>query len=113
MIESKTVCLLITKYWEAVKNEGMHSEGEKAWMMTKDPDGWRYLNYWGIYDAYLKLRNAIPYIVNLKKYAASGEGYEHYGNKRRISELNPDTDYEEATKVGKILIDAMVKYLKE
>ena len=60
-----------------------------------------FFKYYGIYNAYLELRHATVYIVNAKK----------KGKHENSSRLDRNEDVDEAEKVGKILIDAMMKYL--
>lgn len=102
----------MSRYFNKVKKEGC--EGKDPWMMEHDPgDPRRFFNYYGIYEAYCNMRKVVPLLVNIKKHANEKTGYYHSHNHRRIAELDPEEDLEEATRCGKFMIDAMIKYLRE
>ena len=73
--------------------------------------------YFFVYNCYKKLRAAVPAIVMAKKYKDEWNGPNYYAiNKTQQGSANPvlmEEDIPEATKVGKILLDAMWKYLTE
>lgn len=92
---------------------GMSKEYCKVWRSGSSKLSCRYL---GVYSAYLKLRAAVPFMVYAKKYA---KALETEGADIRPFRYSAETygleneDIEEATKAGKILLDAMYKYLTE
>jgi len=102
----------LTDYFNIIT--GRYSGGRtenNAWLYRKFEGRW-YFAADGLYDSYCALRKAVPYIVGVKR-ALDGdrpstklEGY------RRQYVLDPEKDREEAAKLGKMLIDTMVRYLK-
>lgn len=79
-------------------------------------DDYLAYKYPGLYYAYLKLRSAIPNIVMLKKVAKVNDGSIPGARLPYRVNQNPvleDEDMDEATKVGKILLDAVIGYLEE
>ena len=92
---------------------GMSKEYYKVWRSGSPKLSYRYL---GVYSAYLKLRAAVPFMICAKKYA---KALEIEGADPRPFRYSAETygleneDIEEATKAGKILLDAMYKYLIE
>jgi hypothetical protein len=77
-----------------------------------DKDGIQHYKFFGLYQTYLKLRACVPFLVQMKK--LKGKCRDHYTSKYSSSTIIlEDSDYEEATKVGKMLLDFMVKYIEE
>lgn len=74
-------------------------------------------HYYFVYNCYKKLRAAIPAIVMAKKYSNPVTEVNYYLKKKEgQGGTNPvlmEEDIPEADKVGKILLDAMWKYLTE
>lgn len=102
----------LTEYFN--QKIGRYSGGwteDNKWLYRKE-EGWWYFAADGIYDAYLALRRAVPYIVGTKR-ALDGERPKNRNEGyRKQYVLDPEKDREEANKIGMILIDAMIGYLK-
>lgn len=100
----------LTNYFNTVV--GRYSGGRtenNEWLYRRDETGRWYFVADGIYDAYCTLRKAVPYIVGAKK-SLNGEKERPY---KKQYVLDPEKDREEATKIGKMLINTMIEYLKE
>ena len=85
----------------------------KLFLDTGDPVIGEIYRYCGFYNIYLKLRAAIPSIVMAKKHRNKEHSYKETHRNPEFSD-NPyleDDDIEEATIVGKILLDAAFNYL--
>ena len=105
----------VTKYWEArTRRVDLYKDiPEEQRYLYRECDGRPYYAADGIYDAYLAIRKAIPYAVGCKR---SLEGFQIAGSHpgyRRTYVLDPEKDKDEATEIGKRLIDALLGYLKE
>lgn len=103
----------LTNYFNTII--GRRSGGKtksNEWLYRRDETGWRYFAADGIYDAYCALRKAVPFIVGAKR-SLNGEKERPYmsGYKKQYV-LDPEKDREEATKIGRMLIDTMIEYLK-
>lgn len=84
------------------------------WMYGKDPDGRLYFKADGFYQAYCALRKAIPLIVGTKRHLEQ-EFTSWVDAPAKIPTnyvLDPEKDVDEAEKIGKMLIDTMVQYLR-
>ncbi len=92
--ENNSALKKMSAYYAKVANE--LKRNEKAY----DERG--FFKFYGIYNAYLELRHATIYIVNAKKHQM-----------KDIGKLDRLEDIDEAEKVGKILIDAMINYFLE
>lgn len=104
----------LTEYYaEIVDRHSGRKTDKNAWLYRQDETGWWYFAADGLYDAYSAIRKVVPYAVGVKRALNNerprfkNEGY------RKQYVLDPEKDREEATKIGKMLIDAMVRYLKE
>lgn len=87
-------------------------QNELFWV---DKDGNQTYKYYGLYSAYLKLRETIPNIVMIKKHKGKVRHYYDI-HKREEYSRNPtleESDAEEATKVGKLLLDTLWNYLTD
>lgn len=94
--------------WSVARNKPHESV---MWMYSKDPDGRLYFNADGFYQAYCALRKAIPFIVGTKRHLELK--WDDLPCKIPTNYvLDPEKDQDEAEKIGKLLIDAMVSYLK-
>lgn len=103
--------LVVAKNRHVLNN--MSNEYYRVWRSGHPPLSYKYK---GIYSAYLKLRAAVPFMVAAKKYARAetieGADARRYRYSAETVELE-DEDIEEATKAGKILLDALHNYLME
>ena len=110
-MEQKDKRLAVVKNNHALT--GMSREYYKVWRTGTPNLAWRYL---GVYSAYQKLRAAVPFMVYAKKYAKAleieGVDVRRFRYAAEMVGLENE-DIEEATKAGKILLDAMKKYLTD
>ena len=109
----------LTKYWNEVS---YRSSGH--WYTYKDIpdskkymyriyDGRPYMAADGLYDAYLAIRKVIPYVVGCKRSLEGKTIAGSYPGYKRTYVLDPEKDTDEATEIGKRLIDTLLNYLKE
>lgn len=105
----------LTKYWESRTHRVSLAKDipEDQEYLYREFDGRKYFAADGIYNAYLAIRKVVPYAVGCKR---SLQGYQiagsHSGYKRTYV-LDPEKDTDEATEIGKRLIDVLLDYLKE
>lgn len=102
----------LTEYYNEIVDRYSGKVTEKNKWLYRKFDGRWYFAADGMYDSYCALRRAVPYIIGAKR-ALNGErprnkneGY------RKQYVMDPEKDREEATKLGKMLIDTMIEYLK-
>ena len=94
--------------WSVARNRPHDSV---LWMYGEDPDGRLYFKADGFYQSYCALRKAIPQIVGVKRHLE--QTWDDLPNKIPVNYvLDPEKDQEDAEKIGKMLIDTMVAYLK-
>lgn len=98
----------ISSYWALTIGTERNKSNE--WLYRRDETGWWYRSGDGLYNAYLALRKAVPFIVGAKRSLDSND-YIHSGYGKNYV-MDPDKDREEAYKIGKLLIDSMIRYLK-
>lgn len=70
-------------------------------------------DFYNCHRVYSKLRAVIPSMVMAKKYKGKNVYQLRLSGLRFEEAVLEDEDMEEATKAGKILIDAVIKYLTE
>lgn len=74
-------------------------------------------HYFFVYNCYKKLRAAVPALVMSKKYCNPVTDVNYYSVKKQgqgsSDPVLMEEDIQEANKVGKILLDAMWKYLTD
>lgn len=91
---------------------GYNNPNRKVELWEYDENGIEHYKFLGLYQTYLKLRACVPWLVQMKK--ARGKGNEEYVARHELQTVPlEEEDYEEATKVGKMLLDFMVKYIEE
>ena len=73
--------------------------------------------YYGSYDAYLEVRKLVPIVIGIKRRAdilrenPKARVYKSFAYKKKYV-LN-ESDQEEATKLGRILLETIKRYLEE
>jgi hypothetical protein len=105
----------LTKYWEerTHRTSSITNYEEDNLLLCRKFDGRWYFAAEGLYNAYLAIRKVVPlavgakYSLEGKKIAGSCPGY------KRTYVLDPEKDRDEATEIGKRLIDTLLDYLKE
>ena len=105
----------LTKYWEKQthKNSPYFGCGTYDDWLYRIFDGRKYFAADGIYDAYLSIRKVIPYAVGAKRSLEGKPIAGSYPGYKRTYVLDPEKDTDEATEIGKRLIDTLLNYLKE
>lgn len=104
----------LTKYWEenTHRKTPITDDKDTSWMM-REFDGRWYFAADGLYNAYLAIRKVVPYAVGAKRSLEGKKIAGSYPGYKRTYVLNPETDQEEATEIGKRLIDVLLSYVKE
>lgn len=109
----------LTKYWEKVsyRSCGSHYTYEDIpddkKYMYRLYDGRPYMAADGLYNAYLAIRKVVPYAVGAKRSLEGTPIAGSYPGYKRTYVLDPEKDTDEATKIGKRLLDVLIDYLKE
>lgn len=73
--------------------------------------------YYGSYDAYLEIRKLIPIVVGIKRRADTlrkdpkAKVFKSFAYKKKY--VLQESDQEEATKLGRILLETIKRYLEE
>jgi hypothetical protein len=109
----------LTKYWYDVsyRSSGDHiryddiPDGKKY--MYRIYDGRPYFAADGLYDAYLAIRKVVPYAVGAKRSLEGQKIAGSYPGYKRTYVMDPEKDTDEATEIGKRLLDTLIEYLKE
>lgn len=103
----------LQKYYVDITDRYAGGKTDKNAWLYRQFDGWWFWAADGLYDAYLALRKAIPFIVGVKR-ALDGTRptSKNQGYKKRYV-LDPQNDRAEVEKIGKALMDVMFNYLKE
>lgn len=109
----------LTKYWEKVSYRNCGSRyrlddipKEKQYMY-RIFDGRPYYAADGLYSAYLAIRKVVPFAVGAKRSLEGKKIAGSYPGYKKTYVLNPEKDVDEATDIGKRLIDTLLNYLKE
>lgn len=107
----------LTKYWNEVSYRSCSCvykdiPDDKKYMY-RFYDGRPYMAADGLYDAYLAIRKVIPYAVGCKRSLEGNPIAGSYPGYKRTYVLDPEKDTDEATEIGKRLIDTLLNYLKE
>lgn len=109
----------LTKYWEKVSyiNCGgryrLDDIPKEKQYMYRIFDGRPYYAADGLYDAYIAIRKVVPFAVGAKRSLEGKPIAGSYPGYKRTYVLNPEKDTDEATDIGKRLIDTLLNYLKE
>lgn len=105
----------LTLYWqEKTRHVGLLEKVPKDLeYLYREFDGRKYFAADGIYDAYMAIRKVVPYAVGAKRSLQGQPIAGSYPGYRKTYVLDPEKDLEEATDIGKRLIDVLLGYLKE
>lgn len=105
----------LTPYWQektCLPNRygKIPKEQEYLW---REFDGRKYFAADGVYNAYMAIRKVVPYAVGAKRSLQGHKIAGSYPGYKRTYVLDPEKDRDEATEIGKRLIDVLLEYLKE
>ena len=109
----------LTTYWNDVsyRSCGHHYKYEdipdEKKYLYRIFDGRPYYAADGLYDAYLAIRKVVPYAVGAKKSLRGEKIAGSYPRYKRTYVLDPEKDTDEATEIGKRLLDVLINYLRE
>ena len=109
----------LTKYWNEVSYRSCGScytykdiPDDKKYMYRLY-DGRPYMAADGLYNAYLAIRKVVPYAVGAKRSLEGMPIAGSYPGYKRTYVLDPEKDTDEATEIGRRLINTLLDYLKE
>lgn len=109
----------LTKYWDKASYRSCgytyryEDIPDDKKYMYRFYDGRPYMAADGLYDAYLAIRKVVPFAVGAKRSLEGKPIAGSYPGYKRTYVLNPEKDTDEATEIGKRLIDTLLNYLKE
>lgn len=109
----------LTKYWEKASYRSCgypytyKDIPEDKRYMYRIYDGRPYFAADGLYDAYLAIRKVIPYAVGCKRSLEGKPIAGSYPGYKKTYVLDPEKDTDEATEIGKRLLNTLIDYLRE